>query len=225
MRFSCGNDLLDIDVNHCIVAGWTGRDPAAIQHHVDELAQIGVAPPSAVPLYYRVSSSLLTQASVIEVVGPGTSGEVEPLLIQQQGALYLGLASDHTDRDLEAHSVALSKQACAKPAATALWRFEGVAGHLDDIMLNSWIREGDGDAWVPYQSGSLGAIRPLADLIEGSGITAAASDSAAAMLCGTLGVSSGGVRSASAFRMELKDPVLDRSITHAYDIVTLPIIA
>lgn len=226
MRFSCADHAHDIDVSHCIVAGWTGRDPAAIQHHIDELARIGVARPSAVPLYYRVSSALLTRAPAIQVVGSATSGEVEPLLIRWQGSLYLGLASDHTDRNLEAHSVALSKQACAKPTAGLLWRFEEVAGHLDVIELRSWIQESAGDDWTLYQEGALSAIRPLAALIETSGLAAAGTgQQAAAMLCGTLGVSSGGVRPAAAFRMELKDPVLDRAITHTYDIVTLPVVA
>ena len=225
MLFNCASDSLEIDLTHCIVAGWTGRDADGIRHHIEELAQLGVAPPSAVPLYYRVSSQLLTQATEIQVVGPGTSGEAEPLLVFKGKDIYLGLASDHTDRDLEAHSVALSKQACCKPVADTLWRFDEVRDHLDQIELSSWIREGGRDDWRPYQQGTLGAIRPLGDLIDGSGIAALAAGGAAAMLCGTLGVMSGGVRHARAFRMALQDPLLGRSITHAYSIVELPVVA
>lgn len=226
MRFSCGGDTLEIDLAHCIVAGWTGRDAASIRHHIEELVKIGVAPPSKTPLYYRVARDLLTQASAIEVVGGGTSGEVEPLLVFDGKAFYLGLASDHTDRDLEAHSVALSKQACAKPVAEALWPFDEVRDHLDAIELKSWIREGESDQWRVYQQGTLAAIRPLAELIDDSGMAElAAGGGAAAMLCGTLGVTGGGVRPARAFRMTLTDPVLGRSIEHAYGIVTLPVVA
>ena len=32
-----------------IVAGWTGRDEAALNHHIEELAAIGVPRPSSVP--------------------------------------------------------------------------------------------------------------------------------------------------------------------------------
>jgi len=44
-----------------VIAGWTGRDPAAVQHHIDELAALGVPAPSTVPLFYRVAGQQLTQ--------------------------------------------------------------------------------------------------------------------------------------------------------------------
>jgi hypothetical protein len=34
----------------------------------------------------------------------------------------------------------------------------------------------------------------------------------------------GGIRPASRFGMELEDPVLNRKMTHAYDIVALPVV-
>jgi hypothetical protein len=33
----------------------------------------------------------------------------------------------------------------------------------------------------------------------------------------------GGIRPASRFEFELEDPVLKRSIRHAYDVITLPV--
>ena len=109
ITFSHKNGPLDLTINGVVVAGWTGRNMDAVQHHIDELAALGIAPPSQVPLYYRVAASLLTQEDTIEVLGSGTSGEVEPLLVRSNGKTYFGLASDHTDRDLEVHSVAASK--------------------------------------------------------------------------------------------------------------------
>jgi len=52
-----------------IVAGWTGRDEAALRHHIEELAAIGVPRPSSVPVFYRNSFLNLTQAPVLEVWG------------------------------------------------------------------------------------------------------------------------------------------------------------
>ena len=222
MHFTCSGAPLELDIDRLIVAGWTGRNRDAIDHHIKELAEIGVTPPSAVPLYYRVSPSLLSISDEIQVVGDNTSGEVEPLIVRVGGKSYLGLASDHTDRALETHSVALSKQACAKPCAKELWDLADIADRLDDIELRSWIKEG-GD-WVAYQEGTLAAMRPLADLMEGAELDALAHHGAA-MLCGTLGVNSGGVRPAAAFRMEMRDPVLDRTITHQYVTHALPVIA
>ncbi|MCT7378007.1 DUF2848 domain-containing protein [Chelativorans salis] len=223
MRFTCAESTLDLDFAHCVVAGWTGRNPDAIQHHIDELAAIGVAPPSTVPLYYRVSAGLLTQARSLQFVGENTSGEVEPLVVRAGGKTYLGLASDHTDRELEAHSVALSKQVCAKPCASELWDFEEVADRLDALELRSWIKE-NGD-WVLYQEGTLSAMRPMAELMEGAALEALSGKGPAAMLGGTLGVTSGGVRPASEFRMEMRDPETGRTITHGYSIKTLPAVA
>lgn len=222
LDFRAGGAVLPLDLTHLIVAGWTGRDAAAIAHHIEELAALGVPAPSATPLYYRVSAPLLTTAPMIEAVGTASSGEVEPLIVEAGGKRYLGLASDHTDRALEAHSVAMSKQVCAKPCAAELWPWEEVADHLEEIELESWIEEGG--AWEPYQSGTIAAIRPLADLIAGSGISQLAAEGPAAMLCGTFGAK-GGVRPAARFRMQMRDPKTGRKITHEYQTRTLPEVA
>ncbi len=222
MRFICNGQWLDIELARLVIAGWTGRDQAAIQHHIDELAAIGVTPPSATPLFYRVAGSLLTQSPRIEVVGTGSSGEVEPMILQAGGRRWLGLGSDHTDRSLEAHSVALSKQICAKPCAGQLWDWDSVSERRDDILLESWIEE-DND-WIPYQQGTLAAIRPLDDLIAGARLDELARDGAVAMMCGTFGAK-GGVRPAERFRMVMSDPATGRKISHDYTTTTLAEVA
>ena len=149
---------VDVDLNTLIVAGWAGRDMAAIEHHIEELAELGVPRPSSVPLYYRIGHNQFTQEPVVQVVGPHSSGEVEALVFQAEGQLCLSIASDHTDRKLEAHSVALSKQVCAKPAATDAWLYADVADHIDALVLRSWIVE-DGER-KPYQDGSMARCAP-----------------------------------------------------------------
>ena len=151
-------------VDALIVAGWTGRDAAAVEHHIRELEAIGVAPPSAVPLFYRVSATLLGPHTAIEVVGEESSGEVEPMIVRAGGRLWLGLASDHTDRALEAHSVALSKQICAKPCASGLWPLDGLddgpGGETDE-------RAGDGRGAAPPEAGVAGRRERTADETPG----------------------------------------------------------
>ncbi|MGH8431333.1 MAG: DUF2848 family protein, partial [Solimonas sp.] len=71
----------DVDIDELVIAGWTGRDVAALERHIEELKAIGVQPPSKVPLYYRVAACLLTQTDSIQVLGDDTSGEVEPVLL------------------------------------------------------------------------------------------------------------------------------------------------
>ncbi len=217
IAFNVEDRSITLPINACVVAGWTGRDLAAVQHHIDELAELGISPPSQVPLYYRVSTALLTQSDKIEVLGEGSSGEVEPLLIRAGGKTYFGLASDHTDRDLEAHSVAASKQVCAKPIATTLWDFDDIVGHLDDMRLRCWITENEQE--VLYQDGTLAGIRPLEDLCDGAGF-----DDGTAMLCGTF-AAIGGVRPARSYRMEVSDPHRGKTIDLSYTVKTLPIVA
>ena len=222
LSFRVNGAPLPLALSHLIVAGWTGRDADAIAHHIAELAELGVPAPSDTPLYYRVSASLLTDAPLIEAVGEASSGEVEPLIVEAKGKRYLGLASDHTDRALEAHSVAMSKQVCAKPCALELWEWDEIEDRLEEIELESWIEENG--AWVPYQSGTIASIRPLAELIAGSRLSELAKDGPVAMLCGTFGAK-GGVRPAAKFRMQMRDPKTDRSITHEYQTRSLPEVA
>ncbi|MBV8744353.1 MAG: DUF2848 family protein, partial [Xanthobacteraceae bacterium] len=46
-------DAVNLEPETLIVAGWTGRDEASLRHHIEELAAIGVARPSTVPVFYR----------------------------------------------------------------------------------------------------------------------------------------------------------------------------
>ena len=113
-----------VEIDDLVIAGWTGRDVAALEHHIEELKAIGVQPPSRVPLYYRVATSLLTQADSIEVLGDDTSGEAEPVLVGTPDRLWVTVGSDHTDRKLETYVVAPSKQVCRKLVGCSALLFE-----------------------------------------------------------------------------------------------------
>jgi hypothetical protein len=208
-------------ITQLVIAGWTGRDIAAVEHHIEELARIGVAPPSAVPLFYRVAASLLTTAGMIEVLGDGSSGEAEAVLLSLPDGLWVGLGSDHTDRKVEAYSVAVSKQLCSKPLAPEAWPFEEVADHWDALILRSYVAE-DGKR-VPYQEGTLATNRTPRNLVQryaGDGGLPVGT----AMLCGTVPVI-GGIRPAGRFELELEDPVRGRTLRHGYDVRALPVVS
>lgn len=210
---------LDIEIDQLVVAGWAGRDRAAIDHHIEELAAIGVPRPSTVPLYYRVSDNSAVQTDVIQSVGTESSGEVETFIFRSGNDLYVSIASDHTDRKLEAHSVALSKQICPKPIASTAWPFAEVADHWDQLIIRSWIDEND--TQTLYQEGPLSSLRTPQDLILGLTGGEAALPENTGMICGTVGAI-GGIRPSARFTMELFDPVLKRRIRHGYTIETLP---
>ena len=200
-----------------VIAGWAARDRAAIDHHIEELAAIGVPRPSSVPLFYRVAAATLTQSDTIECVGAGSSGEVEPVLVRAQGRWWLTVGSDHTDREAEAHGVALSKQLCAKPLARQAWDWSELAARADGLQLRSEVHEVG--QWVAYQQGALERIRPLASLLDGLPDDVAVEDGLV-LFCGTLGAlpdaQGRGVRPATQMRLQLSDPAGGRRIDHAY---------
>jgi hypothetical protein len=204
-------------IHDLVVAGWTGRDVAALEKHIRELEAIGVKRPKSTPIFYRVAASLLTTEDTIEVLGEHSSGEVECVAYSFEDGIYVGLGSDHTDRKAETVGVALSKQMCAKPVSRDLWRLEDVAPHWDALVLRSYVG-GDGERRL-YQEGSVAAMRPLDELFRlyGDGDRLAPGT---AMFCGTLAVH-GGITPAEKFEMELDDPVLKRKITHGYRVRTL----
>lgn len=222
-----GSLLISFEATDLVMAGWTGRDQAAVQHHIDELQALGVAPPSKTPLFYRVDPALLTgPVSSITVVGDSSSGEIEVVLLQMADGLWVGLGSDHTDRAFEAHSVQLSKQLCRKPMAETFWSYDEVIPHWDDLILRAHIIE-NGER-VLYQEGSLAQVRRPEDLISAylDEQGAAVDDGLAVgttIFCGAL-PAIGGIRSSSRFEMTLEDPVRDQKIEHVIDIKTLPTI-
>lgn len=213
------SDTALVRISQLIIAGWTARDAAAVEEHIRELEALGVHRPASVPVFYHVAVARLTLGNVIEVSGTHSSGEVEPVLLQSGGRLWVGVGSDHTDREVEAYGVTVSKQMCDKPIAAQLWAFDEVAGHWDALLLRSLIEEGG--KWISYQEGSVSALREPQDLIQRfSGRSQLPQDTL--MFCGTLPVR-GGVRPAARFLLELDDPVLKRTIRHEYRAVALPI--
>lgn len=216
-----GIEKVTVEIGDLVIAGWTGRDVAALDHHIEELKAIGVQPPSKVPLYYRVGASLLTQADTIQVLGDDSSGEVEPVLVGAADRLWVTVGADHTDRRVESYGVAVSKQVCPKVVGRSAWRFEEVEPHWDRLILRSFIQE-DGER-VVYQEGLLAKIRAPRELIAGwrgeKKLPAGA-----AMFCGTM-PAIGPIRPSSRFEMEIEDPVLGRTLRHAYDVQALPIVS
>lgn len=215
---------LSIDISTLVVAGWAGRDREAIEHHIEELAAIGVPRPSNVPLYYRIASNQLTQDEFVQVVGPDSSGEIEIFVFSADGELYVSIASDHTDRKLESHSVALSKQVCVKPAGRSAWLYADVEDHWDELLIRAWIEENG--KRVLYQEGPLSTLRTPRDLIQGylAGSGHSRLPDGTGMTCGTVGAI-GGIRASTVFEMELHDPKRNLSLTHRYTVEVLPEVA
>lgn len=227
---------LPVEIDTLVIAGWAGRDAQAIQAHIDELAALGVAPPTSTPCFYRVAASQLTQAETVEVLGTHTSGEVECVLLDSPLGTLVTIGSDHTDRKAEAYSVAVSKQVCAKPLAAEAWRYVDVAPHWDQLQLRATVVDASGQA-RPYQRGAVDGLLPPPALWRGyaqtdgvhsaHGAREGTLPTRCAMFSGTLAVHGelAAMDSGDAFEMELHDPVLGRSLRQRYRVHALPVVA
>src|SRR3984885_1236994 len=164
IEFVIHGEPATVVIQDLVIAGWTGRDAATVEHHIAELEAIGVARPRNVPCFYRVGANLLTTATTIDVTGTDGSGEVEFVLVSLPHGMFVGVGSDHTDRKVEAYGVTVSKQMCPKPISRELWPFAEMKDHWDSLMLRSWITRG-GKREL-YQEGAVTRMRAPDDLIS-----------------------------------------------------------
>ncbi|MEU4837503.1 DUF2848 family protein [Nocardia testacea] len=203
-------EILRFDGARALVAGYTGRDEAAVRHHIDELAAIGVAPPEAVPMLYSVATATVTTAAVTPVPSTDTSGEVEPVILRHSGRYFLGVGSDHTDRTLETIDIGESKRACAKPLGRNIVEI----GDWDTFDWDACRARSRVDGRL-YQDGTLAALRTPADLL--AIITDRLGDDGGDLVCfaGTLPLLDGRFTPGERWDLELVLPD-GRALTHTY---------
>ena len=219
LAFTLDGASVEIDPTAVVIAGFTGRDRDAVEHHLAELAELGVPTPGTIPSFYLATGAAAVQQPRLPVVGADTSGEAEAVLVFDGNDAYLTLGSDHTDRAAEAIDIALSKIACPKPLATGAWRFGEVANHADELQVRSWISSGGEETL--YQQGRLGELMDLDELIDATPF--AARPDRFVLFTGTFGAI-GGIRPADRFRAALDDPVTGRSITLDYHVDVLDVL-
>jgi hypothetical protein len=219
LTFDVAGEQLSARPAGVVIAGFTGRDAAAVERHVAELEAEGVPRPASVPAFYPAPAALLTQEPEIAVVHDGTSGEAEIALLVVGGQRYVTLASDHTDRRAETLDVGLSKLACPKPIARAAWRYEDVAPHWDALRIRSWIWE-DGERRL-YQDGRAAELLAPEDLLARIPLARPQDDHA--VLTGTL-AAIGGIRPSRQFAAELVDEARGERLELAYGVSVLDLL-
>jgi hypothetical protein len=199
-------------VRTLIIAGWTGRDPEHVERHIRELEAIGVRRPARTPEFYRVSPSLLSSSDTI-TAPPTSTGEVEFVLLNANGALHVTVGSDHTDRELERQDITAAKEACGKPVASTAWRYDDVANHWDQLEIRSFV-EVDGHRRL-HQEGRVAAMLAPPNLIARYEADVGPFTPGTAIFGGTL-AALGPMEAAVVFEIELTDPVLQRTLRHSY---------
>lgn len=210
-----GTEKLTFEVRRMINAGFTGRDQGEVQKHIDELRKCGVTASQEIPAFYPMLPDRITTSERIKVLPDSkTSGEVEYVLLLDGDNIYVAVGSDHTDRELEKHSIPMSKQIYFNVIAPKVWRYEDVKGHWDDLILRAWVEE-SGQRQL-YQEGKLGKIIRPEELVEKVRARVAGDLRGAVIYSGTLPTMGGGLCFSSHFEMELIDECVGRAIRHAY---------
>ncbi|MBN6035144.1 DUF2848 domain-containing protein [Amycolatopsis sp. 195334CR] len=206
------------DVHTLLNAGYAGRSQDDVAAHVAELAELGVPAPATTPALYPVAPYLASQTDEVPVQHDRTSGEAEWALVITGPApedVLLTAACDHTDRALEVHGVAWSKNAGPDVLARKAWRLVDVADRLDDLVLRAWA----GD--VEIQNGKLAELLTPAywlDVLRARGWY----EPGVVLISGTIPMHHGVDQFTSSWRVELSDPATGNVIDLAYRVRPLP---
>jgi hypothetical protein len=210
-----------VTVTRLLNAGYAGREQDEVAAHVAELAELGVPAPTVTPALYPVAPYLAAQADGVPVQHDRTSGEAEWALVvagPEPADLLLTVACDHTDRALEVHGVAWSKNAGLDVLGRGAWRLADVEDHLDELRLRAWVAR-DGGPEQLIQDAPLAALLPprywldeAAELLEPGTV----------LLSGTVAMLPGVDQFADYWRVELTDPATGHSLELAYAVQRMP---
>jgi hypothetical protein len=197
--------------------GSATREASVAAHHQEEVARAGVTIALHVPAprIYPIDAFALTTEEAIGVHGPRSSGEVEIVLVMTD-RLYVGVGSDHTDRDLERGSIAWSKQVNPNILAPTLWVYDEIAAHWDDCVMRSRV---DGrlyqDVGVNAFLSPMDILKILKERVPGL----PARDFV--VFCSTIVALDKELGFGQRWQFEMEDPVLGRKISHSYQVEQL----
>ncbi|MET0899565.1 MAG: DUF2848 domain-containing protein [Mycobacterium sp.] len=200
-------------------AGYAGRNQEEVARHIAELSELGVPAPTVTPALYPISPYLAQQTDTVHVQHARTSGEAEWALVilgDTDDDVLLTVACDHTDRELETHSVAWSKNAAPDVLGTRAWRLSDIADRIDDITLEAWV---SGDTAI--QTGTLedllapaywlGVLRERGLFQRGT-----------VLLSGTISMVPGVDQFADAWKVQMSDPATGNTLVCEYRTVAMP---
>lgn len=210
------------EVTALLNAGYAGRSQADVAAHVAELAELGVPAPSTTPALYPIAPYLASQADEVPAQHDRTSGEAEWALVitgPAESDVLLTAACDHTDRLLEVHGVAWSKNAGPDVLARTAWRLVDVADRVDELTLRGWVSAEGVDTEI--QCGTLAELLSPAywlDVLRERGLHRPG----AVLISGTIPMRAGVDQFGDGWRVELADPATGEVIELSYRVRPLP---
>jgi hypothetical protein len=220
VNYNGQTDKVGFVVDNIYNGGYAGQDQVHVREHIEELAKLGVPAPTTTPTLYPIANYNLTTSDTIQVQNKETSGEIEYVILWQAGEVYVTVGSDHSDRDLESFSVPKCKQACPDVIASNVWRYNDVKDHWGQLQLKCWVTK-DGQRSL-YQDATVGALMTLEEwtpIFKKLGLT---NMNNCAFFSGTINTIGKQLIFADFYEIEMIDPVLKRTIRHAYHVTLLP---
>lgn len=202
-----------------INAGFSGRDQASVKAHILELAEEGIPGPKTTPIFFSLTCQNLKFGNVIQVNGDKTSGEVEFVIYTHGKKMYIGIGSDHTDRELEQTSMCKAKEICPNIMSEIMWDYDDIKDHWDDLEISSMVRAKMDEDDVLYQKNYLSAIlhpNEIKNILKSQLIDPNFDNTI--IFSGTIPVLTKSPIYAEYFRCKLHDPILKRTLTCDYEI-------
>ena len=228
---------IDLNVSRVGCSRNSSRDVAATKQYISDIKKSGYKMHGPAGIAFK-SRYLVTNEPLIEVQGPQTSGEAEFVIFTYNDSLYVSVGSDHNDRSLgvmwtemlgKIDDTAKSKQMVPSVIAGKAWLYDEVKDHWDKIIVSSKVSFSNklvlyqqyelsqlldvehyihNENWV-LQEGSvlLGGSGPLVNRIPDN------------IYKGQKDLE--GVEFPKDFHVEICDPILNRSISHSYDVISL----
>ncbi|MFC7451131.1 DUF2848 domain-containing protein [Rhodococcus daqingensis] len=216
------NEQVAVEVHTLLNAGYAGRSQADVAAHVAELAELGVPAPTRIPCIYPIAPYLAMQVDEVPVQHERTSGEAEWALVvagDDPSELLLTAACDHTDRRLEQHGVAWSKQAAPDVLARQAWRLADVADRIDELTLIGSVMTEAGPRVI--QHGTLAELlTPMywAEELRARGML----NPGTVLMSGTIPMRAEVDQFSTGWSVELGDPRTGRSIELSYAVRQTP---
>lgn len=204
----------DVQVTNLLNAGYAGREQDEVQAHIAELAELGVPGPSTTPALYPVSPYLAQQVAEVQVQHARTSGEAEWAMVITADGVLVTVACDHTDRALEVHGVAWSKNASPDVLGRKAWWLDDIRPHLDRITLKGWVGAGDTPDTLIQDSSLAALLTPdyWLEVLAGRGLNKPGT----VLISGTVAMTAGVDQFARSWKVELADPVTGLAVDAQY---------
>lgn len=218
LRFDVNGETVEVPVTTVLNGGYAGRSQEDVAAHVAELAELGVPAPTRTPCLYPVAPYLAMQTEQVPVQHDRTSGEAEWALVvagPEERDVLLTVACDHTDRALEVHGVAWSKQAGPDVLGGRAWRLVDVADRVDELTLTAWA------GGRQIQRGTLAELLPpqyWLDELRQRGLLRPGT----VLLSGTIPMDAEVDQFADSWRVELGDPQTGDTLSCEYRLDRMP---